>query len=294
MAVEWAWMQQAFTVMLNLAVAVAVGASMSAIWMARGGARWAVAPRRRLRLAGLAALAVAMLASAGVLWLEAAAMAEVAPAQAAPAVRAMLTATHLGVAWQVGIGALLFSMGALALRGPRALAFNLLGLAAFLYTRSMVSHAAADGDFSVPIAVDWLHLMLVCLWTGEVAVAGWLVRLDDGDWTRYAAALSHTATLALGGIVATGLFGAWRNVGSPAALTGQVYGTILLAKLALVAIAVLLGGANRFFVMPSLRGDNACAAARRFTAILRIESVVLLGVLVLAAVLSATAPPTAL
>lgn len=295
MAVDWAWTQRAVTVALNLAVAVGVGAAMSGIWTAGSGAPWALNQRRRLRLAGLAALAVAMLASAGVLWLEAAAMAEVAPAQAAPAVWAMLTATHLGVAWQIGIGALLLSMGAAAFRGPlqRGFVANLLGLAVFLYTRSMVSHAAADGDFSVPIVVDWLHLMLICLWTGEVVVAGWLVRADDGvEWARYAAALSTTATFALGGIVATGMFSVWRNLDSPAALIEHVYGTTLVAKLALVTIAVLLGGANRYFVMPSLCGGHAIETARRFTAILRVESAVLLGVLILAALLSSTAPPT--
>ena len=108
-------------------------------------------------------------------------------------------------------------------------------------------------------------------------------------------ALSTSATYALGGIVATGLANAWYNVGIPADLTGNPYGAALLLKLALVAIAVLLGGVNRFFVMPALTaaGPVPLAALRRFTLILRVEAVVLSGVLIFAAILSSTPPPTA-
>ncbi len=175
---------------------------------------------------------------------------------------------------------------------------NLLGLAAFLYTRSMVSHASANGDFSASMMADWIHLVLISAWVGEVFVAGVLTlaadpaeRVDDrSDCMAYIDALSTSATYALVGIVATGLASAWFNLGSPRALVGNPYGATLLAKLTLVALAVLLGGYNRFLVMPSL---PAASALQRFRWVLRIEAVVLLGVLVLAAVLSSTSPPTA-
>jgi putative copper resistance protein D len=257
-------------------------------------------------------LSIAMLANICGLWLEAAAMAEVPVAQAADATWSMLTATHFGTAWTIGISALIFSAGALALgRHPertwRLPALNLLGLAVFLFTRSMVSHASADGDFGIPVIVDWLHLMLICIWVGEVFVAGFLTlasppgtRTDDrDDCVRYIKSLSASATLALVGIFATGLYSAWHNVGSPGALVGNAYGTTLLFKLALVALAVTLGGMNRFVVMQSLiaalhgKDPATTSAMRPFTLILRIEAGVLLGVLILASILSSTSPPTA-
>jgi putative copper resistance protein D len=65
----------------------------------------------------------------------------------------------------------------------------------------------------------------------------------------------------------------------------------------MVVLAVMLGGFNRFIVMPpllsGLRGNNSVPALRTFTLVLRVEAVLLLGVLVAAAILSATSPPTA-
>ena len=310
MVPDLALAQYAATVTLNLAVAIAVGAGMSALWLASRGSAWAASQRSRLRRASVAALAVVMAASVAVLWLEAAAMAEVPVIEAGAAVWSMLTATHLGVAWTAGASALVLSALAIATRpqgkrSHRLILLNLLGLAAFLYTRSMVSHASANGDFGVSMIADWVHLALISLWVGEVCIAGWLTlaappgeRSDDrSDCMGYIEALSTSATYALVGIVATGLLSAWHNVGSPSALTGNPYGTTLLVKLALVALAVLLGGLNRFLVMPSLTtalpGNAPAPALHRFTLILRVEAAVLLGVLILAAILSSTSPPTA-
>lgn len=149
--------------------------------------------------------------------------------------------------------------------------------------------------------VDWVHLMLICLWVGEVIVSGLLVlavRPVDAagrlDCAAYIGTLSTAATWALAGICATGTFSAWHNLHTPAALVGNPYGTALLVKLALVACAALLGGANRFIVMPQLQAAlraHADAALARFVLILRVESAVLLAVLIAAALLSSASPP---
>lgn len=296
------------TVTLNLALAIAVGAGISDLWLASRGSPWAAGRRNRLSLAGAAAVAAALLASGALLWLKAAAMAEVPLTDAGAAAWSMLTATHFGLAWTAGTSALALGALAIVLRRDgtdrrRWIVLNLSALAAFLYTRSTVSHASAESDFGIRILVDWFHLVLVSVWVGEVVIAGLLTLAaapsdladDRIDCKGYIEGISTTATYALAGIVVTGLANAWFNVGSPAALVGNAYGSALLAKLALVAIAVLLGGFNRFFVLPSLTaaGPVAAPALRRFTTILRIEAVVLSGVLILAAILSSTPPPTA-
>ena len=317
-------LQHGATVLLNLAVAMAVGASATILWATQASSVWARERARAVRRLGLVALVVALMASAALLWLKAAAMAEVPLAQAAPAAWSMLNSTHLGLAWKIGSGALVLAIAAIAalmtnsatapstaVRRERALVLvGLAALACFLYTRSMVSHASADGDFSLLMLADWLHLILVCLWVGDVIVAGLLVlacppgaprddRNDRNDCARYVESLSRSATLALVGIFATGLFNAWRNLGGIGALVSDAYGITLLIKLALVLGAVLLGGANRFVVMPgliaALRSGDAGAgkAMYKFTQILRVEAVVLVAVLLTAAMLSATSPPTA-
>jgi putative copper resistance protein D len=302
---------RAVTLALNLAVAIVVGASTASLWLPGSASPWAARQCRKVRMAGLVGLTTAMLASALLLLFEAASMAEVPLGQAGEALWSMLTATHLGTAWVIGICALGASLGAAA-AGPGGewrgwpVRVSLLGLAVFLYTRSMVSHAASEGDFSAAMLADWLHLAMISLWVGEVFVAGALVLANPvgacaGDGraaAQYVESLSASATLALAGLLATGVFSAWHNLGSAGALTATPYGTTLVIKVGLAAVAVLMGGYNRFIVMPSLlkrlRGSGPAGPdLRRFTLILQLETAVLLGVLIMAALLSSTSPPGA-
>ena len=300
------------TVVLNFAVALAVGAAMASLWLAKGRSDWSQAQLRKLRPVRLTAIVVAIVAMGALLLFVSASMAEVPVADAGEAVRSMLTESHFGIAWSVGMTALIPAALALAMSGPRPwlrrLAVSNLGaLAVFVYTRSLVSHAAANGDLSLATVADWVHLCLISVWVGAVFISG-LVTLagqvasppaEREEVARYVENLSSSATFALVGIFATGLFSAWHNIGSVAGLSGNPYGNTLLIKLGLVACAALLGAFNRFIVMPSLlaslRRDAQRSAVlqRRFTQVLRIEALVLLLVLVAAAVLGATSPPTA-
>ena len=300
-------LQQLATVALNLSVALAVGSGLSSAWLRRASSSWAGDMRRWLRGAALAAFALALPADIAVLWLQGAAMAEVPLAQAAPATQALLAGTHYGAAWIAGFIALLLAAAVAVTARPAH--WTLAALAVFLYTRSIGGHAGADGDLSLQVAADWLHLVLISVWLGEVLVAALgTMRRPAADYAgrieqaSYVQALSHSATAALGGIVLTGMYAAWRALGSldnPTYLFGTPYGATLAIKLALVAAAALLGGANRFVVMPGLlaglrgRGDGAEPARRRFARVLQIEALVLVAVLIAAAVLSSTGQPGA-
>lgn len=304
--------QRAAVVVLNLTIAILVGASAASLWLRSASSAWAAAVLPRLRVSMRACVPVALAAYVAVLWLEAASMAEVPLAGASPAVVSVLTATHYGIAWLIG-GAALVVVGLTGLAQPAhrakgpANAVRILALGVFLYSRSMVSHAGAAGDFTWAVAADWVHLVLVSVWVGEVIVAGLLVlnREPAGesasrvDCARYTEQLSHSATIALTGIFITGAIGAWRGLGALENVAGNPYGTTLLVKIALVLSAAALGGVNRFVVMPGLleglRRPHAAnlGASRRFAAVLEVEAVVLLAVLVAAAFLSSTSPPSA-
>ena len=312
MEAEHALLQRALTVILNLSFAVLAGAGAASLWLRARHSPWTAAVAPRLRGALLLAAGVALAAHVAMLWVEAASMAEAPLAEALPAVRSVITATHYGLAWMIGAGALLAMAAACALKGGVRAggAAALLGIGAFavlLYSRSMVSHAGAGGDVSWAVAADWLHLVLVSLWVGEVLVAGLLVlrRLpadvpaSRDDCAAYVEALSRSASIALAGIFATGAFGIWRVLSSPAELIGNPYGTALLVKLGLVLAAAALGGFNRFSVMPSLlrslrpAGEGHPASLHRFTRILQLEALILLAAVVAAAILTSTPPPAA-
>lgn len=300
--------QQAATALLNLAMAVAFGATLSQAWLLRAGSGWAARKRPALPRLLWSMLALAALASVAVLWLEAASLAEVAPADAGPEVLTVLGATHYGRAWIVGACALLATAALAPFRHRLALGARILAIVVFFYSRAALSHAVGDGPFSLAVAIEWLHLVLVSVWVGEVILAGLFTLApvgqanaqDRDDMANYVEALSTSATVALAGIFATGLFNAWRGLGGIGNLAGTEYGLILIVKLALVAGAALLGGFNRVIVMPSLlaalRGAPGGAQgrpARTFVLVLQIEALVLSGALIAAAILSSTAPPTA-
>jgi putative copper resistance protein D len=189
--------------------------------------------------------------------------------------------------------------------GPACLSLG--ALAVFWYTRSMVSHAASQGDFSLPLLADWLHQGLISLWVGEVLLAGAVMLKVKGNRdmasadrrarAAYVASLSDSATFALAGIFVTGLYASWRNLGGLANLFGNPYGNTLVAKLLLVGVAVALGGFNRFVVMPPwLARESAGHAAPvllplRFRRVLWIEALVLVAVVAAAAWLASTSPP---
>lgn len=295
-------LQDGATVVLYAAAAAALGACMAALWIARGHSDWAAGRLPALHRCALGACVLALLTSVAVLVLESASMAEVPLSEAAPAVRLMLFSTHYGAAWSAGAAALVFASGLLLLLPRPAVRTWAVGttaaLAVFWFSRSMVSHAAGDGDLRAAVFVDWIHLGLVSLWTGEVFIAALLVLPGSRPGTQgagreraaYMRNLSNSATLALAGIVATGVFSAWHRVDTIAALAGSAYGRTLLAKLAVVGLAVLLGAFNRFFVMPGVLAAETPHLARRFKLVLQVEAAVLFAALILAVLLAATPP----
>jgi putative copper resistance protein D len=300
--------QHLVTALLNLAAALLTGASVSRLWLGRDASAWAEARRAPVRKAAIAGAVAALLADIAWLWLESAAMAEVPVTEAAGATWSMLSSTHLGFASSIGMIALLLAIAGALIGGGRSQGPALLtlgALAVFWYTRSMVSHAASEGDLSLRLLADWVHLGLISLWVGEVMLASGAILRTAGNMTAadrharaaYVASLSSSATFALAGIFLTGLYTAWRSLGGFGNLLGNPYGNTLVVKLLLVGVAAMLAGFNRFFVMqPWLARESAGSAASalfplRFRRILWIEALVLLAVVVAAAWLAATPPP---
>lgn len=306
----------------HLGLALVAGALASQAWMRRRSSAWA---RRVAVQAGQARRAGFVLGAVGAgaaAWLEAASMDDASPRSSAPALAALLAQTHYGHAVLVGLLAWLAAAGLLSGRRAAAAAdagpswAGLAAVAVFIVSRSVVSHAGSRGDVTIEVAVDALHLALGGLWVGVVLAGARLVLPDEpapapdrADAARWLALLSTTATAALLGIGASGLFKVWRGwtaVGSSARYLDSAYGEALLAKLALVGVAAALGGLNRFVVLPRLlrslqagRGNGDGDAhddgrwRRRLRRILRIEAATLLLVLVAAAVLSGSEPPDA-
>lgn len=269
-------LQPGAALLLNAGFAWLAGSLLARRWL--GGAHPELEPKLRIGEAGAGAACLG--GSFVALWAATALMGDVRLGEAFGMLPTVLQQTGYGQAGLAGMVA----AGLLLLVPQRRWRARGVLLLLFALARASVSHAGEHGLASVAVGVEWLHLVLIGVWLGGVAVAGWLVRHPPA---AYLASLSRAATLALAGIVATGLFNVLQRIATPAQMLGNPYGLALTLKLALVAGAVGLGAYNRFLGFPdAARGKPAQALL-----VLRIESFVLLGALAAAAVLVSTQPP---
>lgn len=294
---EVSCLQAASAIVLNAGFALVLGA-WCARWWLRGDGVVGVELQGRLRRVELVSALVALGAAALSLWAASAVMTGEPLVAALRMLPTMAWHTAYGQAGLAGMVMLVAIAALAAFRARQAMADIAVAvlLLAFAASRASVSHAGEDGLLTLAFRVEWLHLVAIALWFGGVAIAAWWVVPSTSGASgpspvgRYLATLSHTATLALVVILATGLYNAWQRVGNVGNL-GTTYGEILVEKLVAVGLAMALGGYNKVWGFPALARSNDEAA--RVTAILQVESVLLLGALIAAGFLTGQQPPTA-
>ncbi len=286
--------RSAATALFDIGFATMVGALATLALLRDTTSDWAVRGARRSRTLFVRANLLALAAGLAWMWLQAIALTELAPADALPAIGSIVVDTGFGRAWAVAALALAACLAIALATRYRPAPLRALGGATTLaaVAHACAGHAGANG-FGWRVPATTVHLLAAGLWAGAVfaavlAVPGDASNAIDGE--RYARRLSALATAALAGVVATGAASAWHGLGGSLAplapASGSTWGATLAVKLALVALALALGGYNRFAALPALPGSW-----RRFVAVLRIEAVVLLAVLAAAAWLGDGAPP---
>lgn len=303
-------MVQAFaTMVINATFAWMIGALASRTWLHQDDDAMLGAVRTKLSSSLGIALWLCMAALVLSLWQAAATMGDVRLLRTdMPLLQAFAT-THYGMAAFTGLGMLLLAAvvsmaGSRRSSGPRTdlLIAGLLG--GFAVSRVTLGHAFEHGPFSVAVVIEWAHLLLMALWVGTVMTAAWIVlpyfagvAAIKRSPSAYLSAVSTWATVALAGILITGLFNTFRVLARPTDLVTTDYGWVLTTKLTFVVFAIGLGAYNRFVGFPKAlgiwRGSEKPSLGPAML-ILRIESIALLMVLGAAAVLTGSAPPGAL
>jgi copper transport protein len=157
-----------------------------------------------------------------------------------------------------------------------------------LPTFSLTGHAAQGSLAAVSVVADAAHLAAAGIWVGGLTVlvtclarsgpAGPVAAGSAGgretaggneaadrerlDISTLAQVLPRWSVVAMGCVAVlagTGLFQAWREVGSWAALTGTGYGQLLLAKTAAFLVLLGLGNEGRRWVNGYARRSSAAA-----------------------------------
>lgn len=293
-------LQVGSAVILNVAFAWLLGSWLARRWLSAAGA-----PRTesegRLRSRDVTAAALGMLATGAALWASTAVMGGVGLLEAKDLFWQMLTMTSVGKSGYISAAAITLVLGLRML--PSTAAWRewavLATLGVFAFVRASMGHAGENGYWTLPFASEVVHLSAMGAWVGLVAVsasqtiAARTAQPDLKRMTIYLGSMSAAAMAAVVAVFFTGLFNAWHRVGTFDNLfDNSVYITALWVKVGLVGAALLLGGYNKFIGLAGARGSALGLNRVRF--VLRAESIILLGVLIVAAVLTSQQPPAAM
>jgi copper transport protein len=127
-----------------------------------------------------------------------------------------------------------------------------------LATFTLAGHARSGFQIPLAIAADLAHVSAFAFWFGGLVVMMVAVLRPD-DPSELEPAIYRFSSVALGAVVVltvSGVYQAWREIGSFGALKSTSYGHILLVKLALIAVVVLVAAYSRDVVRHRIDTDD--------------------------------------
>lgn len=222
--------------------------------------------------------------------------------------QAIISESAIGNAWVVRIVALAIAViSALALnRSSAAHYFLLVSTSIAIATLVWIGHAGAtEGSLGrVHRISDIFHMLASAVWIGGIAAFAWMLfrplTVQSHEYVpivhRALERFSWIGTLAVGAIVATGIFNFHAVVGFShlTQLLQSGYGKLLIIKLLLFAGMLALAALNRWRLTPALeiaiRDSSPAAAITSLRRSLLVESTAALAILALVAWLGTLEP----
>ena len=208
----------------------------------------------------------------------------------------ILSSTHQGVVWYWNSAALFALL--LASYSYRLTAW-LAPVSAIILacTKAASGHAAGQGDFTLIESLQALHILATAIWAGTVLLSGLylLRRIADqrnpyAVW-HYCASLSKTATYAVFAVLLSGIYTSDKQLNNTlVGLTSNIWGKVLITKIAFVLVALSLGAITRFRY---LRAQPSATGTAHVLRLLSLEAMAMVVILCLSGVLGNNAPPTA-
>ena len=130
---------------------------------------------------------------------------------------------------------------------------------------AMSGHQGVMGYMNFPFFLDALHMIAVSLWIGGIIfIRFFLSVFVKGAYLEFWRNLttltnrfSQLATYCVFIAAITGVLLSFVNVKGLTVLVDTPYGTVLLMKILLVGIIVIIGGINKFSVIPSMNNMKA-------------------------------------
>ncbi len=314
-------------ILLTLALTVLFGTFLMYPMVLRpawGNAQWTLGnlpPRVMLRLSGLVWLSlwVALVVNGLALLQITMSLVEtdLAGVFAGDSLNIVLQGTNFGDVWQIRMVLLVAMLGIQVMAAQQAknrpgsthilwLVNGVLALLA-LGTLSLISHASGSPIWpALSVVMDFVHLSAVAAWIGGLITLALVLRpalhpLSPEQRGKAILALlkrySPMAVICVSLIVTTGLYASTVNLYAPSDMADSTYGLTLLAKLMLILPLLALGGIHFIAGSPEKMAKIAAwlqphERFRQFPQTLRVEMIFALVVMVAAATLPATPPPS--
>jgi copper transport protein len=160
-----------------------------------------------------------------------------------------------------------------------------VGIAA---TPGLAGHAAQGSNEPYALIADVVHVSAAAAWIGGLVVllAVVLPTVAFEEATAIVRGFSRNAAYAVSVIVATGVFQAWRQIGTVQALRSTEYGKFVIIKTVLVAAVLCIAFASRSVVQQRWSPDGAHTLRLTVGA----EAVIAVGVLVVTSLLVNAVP----
>jgi copper transport protein len=199
---------------------------------------------------------------------------------------------------RVGLAVALAGMGlgTAQVAAPRTRLFDLVFHAvlslAVIVTVSMTGHSGAEGRV-LPLLGDVMHVIGMTAWIAVVAGLAWLPVWKAIQPETFSA-LTRVSQVALGSVIllaATGLYTSLLRFYALEAVQATPYGQALIVKGFVIVPVLALAGLNRWYWIPNLIRTRSSKWLHRFGNSMKLESLLLVGVLIATGNLVSQPPP---
>ncbi|NEC91691.1 copper resistance CopC/CopD family protein [Streptomyces sp. SID12501] len=129
-------------------------------------------------------------------------------------------------------------------------------------TWAAAEHASAGIQVPVAMTSSVLHLLAMSAWLGGLAALLTLLQAEEPLPASTVTRFSRLAFASVAVLTVTGVYQAWRGLGSWDAITGTSYGRILIAKMCAVALLLVAAGFSRRWTGRLLVPEAAEAEAK--------------------------------
>jgi putative copper export protein len=238
---------------------------------------------------GLALLA--FFVSPFVLLVDCANMADCSLRAAIPFLPEVVRETHLGHVWLCGFPVATLLMIVAWIPSYQTVKVAALGIltGVLLMLTSLSSHAIDRG--ATAVIVYFVHEVAAALWIGAI-LGLWFGVVRGGlgaNWVRQTAPrVSNLAGWTVAVLILSGLYTAYYSLDAdPQRLIYAAYGRTLVVKVCAASLVLLIGACNRYWLIPTMSKSSSQYSLLRN---IGVESVLLIGVLGLAALLANTPP----